>query len=185
MARPQRDLGAPSDGSALIVRVRLPAPLERRRRQAVPNAADGVPAHATMLFPFVAPERLDGAIRARLAGVAARHGPIAYRLIGPEAWPGVVYAAFDPVAPFVALQADLQAAFPGFPIYGPDFDLEFVPHVTVDEGGASVPLDDPAWRSLPAAAVAVALEVIARSTTGRWQPVWRIRLGGQPGSAAR
>ena len=118
----------------MIVRARLPAQLERWRRRAVASAADGVPAHATMLFPFVAPERLDGTVRRVLAGVAARHAPIEHRLVGPQRWPGVTYAGLDPVEPFVALHRDLQAAFPAFPIYGPAFDLEFMPHVTVDEG---------------------------------------------------
>lgn len=179
------DLGPASDRSAVIVRARLPAPLERWRRRAVADAADGLPAHATMLFPFVAPERLDDAVRRMLAGVAARHGPIEYRLIGPERWPDVIYAAVDPVRPFLVLHEDLQAAFAAFPIYGPDFDLEFVPHVTVDEGAAIVPFDNPAWRSLPRPAVARAIEVIVRPPGGRWRTAWRIRLGGQPGSAGR
>jgi 2'-5' RNA ligase len=179
------DLGPPSDRSAVIVRAHLPAPLERWRRRGVADAADGLPAHATLLFPFVAPERLDPAVRGIVAGAAARHAPIEYRLVGPRRWPGVIYAAPDPTGPFVALHRDLQVAFPSFPIYGPEFDLEFAPHVTIDEGLSVVPLDDPAWRSLPRPSVATALEVIARPSGGRWRTVWRVRLGGQPGSARR
>jgi 2'-5' RNA ligase len=179
------DLGPPSDRSAIIVRVHLPAPLERWRRRGVANAADGVPAHATMLFPFVAPERLDRAVRGIVAGAAARHPPFDYRLVGPERWPEVIYAGLDPVRPFVALHDDLRAAFPAFPMYGPDFDLEFVPHVTIDEGASVVPLEDPAWRWLPHHAVAGALEVIARPPEGRWRTVWRIALARQPPGSAR
>jgi 2'-5' RNA ligase len=171
------DLGAPCDRSAVIIRAHLPAQLERWRRRAVADAADGLPAHATMLYPFVAPERLDGTVRRLLAEVAARHAPIEHRLVGPEEWRDVTYAAVDPVGPFVALQRDLQAAFPAFPIYGPDFVLEFVPHVTVDEGAGIVPLDDRGWRSLPEAGVARAIEVIVRAPDGRWRTVWRIGLG--------
>lgn len=133
-----------------------------------------------MLYPFVEPDRLGPAVRARLAEVARRHGPIPYALDGPWVWPDVVYLSLDPGEPFVALQRDLGSAFPDFPIYGPAFDLEFVPHVTiVEEGAGCMPLDDAAWRALPRPAVASALEVIARSGEGPWRTVWRIPLGGR------
>ena len=174
-------LGLPSERSAVIVRASLPAALERLRRASVGDAADGVPAHLTMLYPFVAPARLDAEVRVRLAGVAGRHLPFDYRLSGPATWPDTVYVRVDPEEPFVRLQADLAAAFPAFPIYGRDAaSFAFVPHVTVAEGAA---VADPAtlthdgWRSLPIRATASRLEVIARPSSGPWQTVWRIRLG--------
>ena len=177
-ARPRPDLGAPSDNAAVIVRAFPPRSLERWRRRCVAQAAIGLPAHATMLYPFVAPGQLGPAVRARLAEVAERHAPIAYVLDGPRVWPDVVYLSLDPSEPFVALQRALARAFPGFPIYGPEFDLEFVPHVTIAERGAAcVPLDDPAWHFLPRAGVASAIEVIARSGDEPWRTVWRIPLG--------
>ena len=178
-------LGAPSDRSAVIVRAHLPASLERWRRRCVAQAAIGLPAHATMLYPFVAPERLGPDVRAQLVRVARRHSPIAHALDGPRAWPDVVYLSLHPSEPFVALQEDLGRAFPDFPIYGPEFDLEFVPHVTIaEEGAGCVPLDDPAWRALPRAAVASAIEVIARPEEGPWRTVWRIPLGMPPAPLA-
>lgn len=171
-------LGEPSDRSAVIVRARIPAPIDHLRRRCVAQAAIGLPAHATMLYPFVAPERLGPAVRARLAGVARRHSPIAYLLDGPRQWPDVVYLSLDPAEPFVALQRDLGREFPGFPIYGPAFDLDFVPHVTIAEEGAEcVPLDHPAWRTMPRPAGAAAIEVIARAGERPWRTVWRIPLG--------
>jgi 2'-5' RNA ligase len=185
-AHPDIDLGAPSDRSAVIVRAFPPRAIERWRRRCVAQAAIGLPAHATMLYPFVAPERLGPAVRARLAEVARRWSPIPHVLDGPRLWPDVVYLSLDPAAPFVALQRDLGRAFPDFPIYGPEFDLDFVPHVTVvEERDGCMPLDDPAWRSLPRAAVAVSIEVIARETAGRWRTVWRIPLGGRTAPARR
>ncbi|HUG30913.1 MAG TPA: 2'-5' RNA ligase family protein [Candidatus Limnocylindria bacterium] len=170
----------------MILRARLTAGLERWRRRCVDQAAVGLPAHATMLYPFVALERLGPAVRARLARVARRRSPIAHVLDGPRLWPDVVYLSLDPSEPFVELQRDLGRAFPDFPIYGPEFDLEFVPHVTIAEEGAEcVPLGDPAWRSLPLAAVASAIEVIARPADGRWRTVWRIPLGGRAAPADR
>lgn len=173
-------LGDPSPRSVVIVRARVPARLERWRRRCVAQAERGLPAHATMLYPFIAPERLGPAVRGRLAGIARRHSPIAHALDGPMVWSDVVYLSLDPSEPFVALQRDLGAEFPDFPIYGPAFDMEFVPHVTIaEEGAGRMPLDDLAWRSLPSQAVASAIEVIARSADGPWRTVWRIPLGGR------
>ncbi len=181
-------LGPPSDASAVIVRVPLPAGLERMRSRCVANAADGVPAHATLLYPFVAPDRLRPDVRARLASLAAEHEAFDFTLAGPARWPDVVYVRLEPAEPFVRLQAGLARAFPDFPIYGRDADFEFVPHASVAEGKA---LDDPGsmsgpeWAALPRPGRAVGIEVIARGPGGRWRTVWRIGLGRRPRSAAR
>ena len=54
--------------SATAIRVRLPPDLERFRVALVPNAALRVPAHATLIYPFVPAERLDAAVRSRVRG---------------------------------------------------------------------------------------------------------------------
>ena len=175
--------------SAVIVRARLPPGLERLRLRSVGDAGDGVPAHLTMLYPFLEPPQLDSGVRDRLAAVAGRFEPFAYRLAGPARWPDTVYVAVDPVEPFVRLQTDLQAAFPDWPIYGEPTGFEFVPHVTVAEGdpvALRATVTDPAWRRLPITATARALEVIATRPDGRWRLVWRIPLGrGTARPAAR
>ena len=185
-ARPA--LGPPSARSAVIVRVHLPAGLERLRRDSVGNAVDGVPAHATLLYPFVAPGRLTPDVRGLLAGVAAAHAAFDFSLAGAARWPDAVYVRVEPVEPFVRLQAALAGAFPAFPIYGPDAGFEFVPHVSVAEGAAANDprtLGDPAWAALPRPSRASAIEVIARGPGGRWRTAWRIGLGRRPRSAAR
>ena len=183
-----RDLGAPSEWSAVIVRAQLQAGLEGLRRRCVEDATDGLPAHLTMLYPFVAPERLTRSVRSAIDDVSLRHEPFSYTLSGRAIWPDTAYVAVDPVAPFIALQADLAAAFPAFPIYGTEATFDFVPHVTIAEGRSiddAATLESPAWASLPRAARASALEVIAKVGSAPWRTVWRIGLGGQPRSAAR
>jgi 2'-5' RNA ligase len=151
----------------------------------VADAADGLPAHLTLLYPFVGPERFDGRLRAALATLASATPAVDYRLVGAARWPDTVYVAIEPVDPFVALQAELQAAFPEFPIYGRPIGFGFVPHVTVAEGEA---IDDAAiraeraWSALPQTRRAAAIEVIALPPAGRWRPVWRIPLGGPAGA---
>jgi 2'-5' RNA ligase len=170
---------AEEPASAVIVRAHLPAGLERLRRRSVPDAPAGLPAHLTLLYPFVDPSRLDASVRVTVGAVAARHAPFDYRLVAAARWPDTIYVAVEPTKPFVALQADLGAAFSEHPIYGEPPGFAFVPHVTVAEGDASENsrlLDDPAWSSLPRAARAVALDVIA-DQGGGWRLVWRLRLG--------
>ena len=164
--------------SAVIVRARLPLGLERLRRRSVADAREGVPAHLTLLYPFVEPSSLDVDVRGMIAAVAARHAPFDYRLDRAGRWPDTIYVAVAPVEPFVALQADLATAFPDYPIYGEPPGFAFVPHVTIAEGSS---IDDPAtardpgWTDLPRAARASAIEVIA-SDGGGWRLLWRVRL---------
>jgi 2'-5' RNA ligase len=166
--------------SAVIVRAQLPAGLERVRRRLVGNAADGVPAHLTLLHPFIEPGVLGSEVRRRLGAVAARHPSFEYRLSGMATWPLAVYVAVRPVDPFVRLQRDLQAAFPDFPIYGEPAGFGFVPHVTVaDRDHVAEPGlgADPAWAALPRPARATAIELIGTDAGGRWRLIWRLPLG--------
>jgi 2'-5' RNA ligase len=149
----------------------------------VGNAADGVPAHLTLLHPFIEPARLDRSVRRRLREVAGRHPPFEYRQARMAEWPDAIYVAVEPVSPFAGLQRDLQAAFPDWPIYGAGADFEFVPHITVaDSPGKVQPgiRDARAWRALPRPARATAVDVIATRPDGRWRLVWRIALGVRP-----
>jgi 2'-5' RNA ligase len=174
--------------SAVIVRAPLPRGLERLRRRRVGNAAVGVPAHMTLLHPFIEPESLGPSVRRRLRDVAADHLPFDYRQERRAEWPDAIYVAVDPVRPFVRLQRDLQAAFPDWPIYGAGVDFEFEPHITVaDRVGMLEPgvREDPAWRALPRPAHTHAIDVIATRPDGRWRLVWRIPLGRSPADRIR
>ena len=166
--------------SAVVVRTILPSGLERLRRRRVGSAAVGVPAHATLLHPFIEPESLGPSVRRRLREVAADHRPFDYRQDRMAEWPDAIYVAVEPVEPFVRLHRDLQAAYPDWPIYGADGTFEFEPHITVaDRQGKLEPgvRDNPAWRTLPRLARAEAIDVIATRPDGRWRLVWRIPLG--------
>jgi 2'-5' RNA ligase len=176
--------------SAVIVRARLPAALERVRLANVDNASRGVPAHVTLLHPFIEPNALDGGVRARLAAVAAQHRAFEYRQTGIREWPAALYVAVAPEAPFVRLQRDLQATFPEWPIYAgrPGDGFRFVPHITVaDEGhiGIASARNARARGGFPGRRRAHALEVIATGEDGRWRLVWRLRLGAMAADRMR
>lgn len=147
---------------------------------AVPDAVDGVPAHVTLLYPFVGRDGLDASIRHRIESVAARHPPFEFSMTGPARWPDTIYVAVEPIEPFVRLQADLATAFPDYPIYGEGSDFEFTPHITVAEGqavGREDTMRSEAWAALPMPARAAWLDVIA-SDGAKWDLVWRMPLGG-------
>jgi 2'-5' RNA ligase len=171
--------------SAIIVRANLPPGLEHLRQTNVTDAAEGVPAHVTLLYPFVRRGELDPAVGRKIASVAARHAPFDYTMTGAARWPDTIYVAVEPVEPFVGLQADLAASFPDYPIYGEGSDFEFIPHITVAEGPAvddAGTVADPAWAALPLPARAAWLDLIA-TDGGRWDLVWRVPLGRSDGTA--
>ena len=121
--------------SALVVLAPETEPVVGAHRMTLdPSARRGVPAHLTVLFPFVPPATIDdavlGALRAALAGVA----PFTATLTR-TGWftDRVLYLAPEDPTPFVALTAAVVQAFPDQPPYGGRF-AEVVPHLTVGEG---------------------------------------------------
>jgi 2'-5' RNA ligase len=149
----------------------------------------GVPAHLTLLYPFLPPVELTPVVRTVIAQIAATESAFSYEMRGPTRWPDTIYVAVDPERPFLRLHAALAAAYPDYPIYGrPRFGL--VPHITVAEGDCvedPATLADPAWAVLPAPAGAAALEVIASNAAGRWRRVWQVPLaaGDHAGDPSR
>src|SRR5262249_62369631 len=100
------------------------------------SARDGVPAHVTVLYPFLSPALLDDAVLASLAQLFAGVPPFAFTL-DRVAWFGdaVVYLGPADPAPFRALTDLAFAGFPSCPPYGGEH-AEVVPHLTIrDRGG--------------------------------------------------
>jgi 2'-5' RNA ligase superfamily len=96
------------------------------------SAALGVPAHITVLAPFVPPDLLTPAVedelRALFAGIAA----FDFRLTEVRRWPLVVYLAPEPSERFSALIEAMADRFPSYPPYG-GIHEEVIPHLTVAE----------------------------------------------------
>ena len=165
--------------SAIVVRVRVPPAIDRLRRRWDRAAGLGVPAHVTILYPFMPPGELDPAARRVLAGIAATVEPFDVRFAAVGRFPTAVYAAPEPSEPFVRLTEAIVAAFPAFPPYGGAFD-EIVPHLTIAE---SVDADQAAIGRLTAAAMpfggrVMGLEVLIEGPDAMWRPRWRLALGG-------
>jgi 2'-5' RNA ligase len=98
-----------------------------------PVASWGVPAHVTVLYPFLPPGRIDDQVRAALGALfAARHAfDVALSRVdwfGPE----VLWLAPTPDEPFRELTNAVWARFPDAPPYGGEFD-DVIPHLTVGD----------------------------------------------------
>jgi 2'-5' RNA ligase len=164
--------------SAIVVRVSVPPAIERLRRRRDRAARMGVPAHVTILYPFMPPDDLASSIRSRLAGIGAEHEPFDVRFGRVGRFPTAVYAAPDDPAPFLALIDAVVAAFPGYLPYGGVFD-EVIPHLTLVES-TDVDLEaisEAVGRHLPFTRRVATLEVLVEGPDGRWHPRWRLPLG--------
>lgn len=124
----------PATHTAVIVAVpEAEAVVAEHRRRFDQSAAWGVPAHVTVLFPFVAPADLDDAVFARLSDALAAvpaFGCVFARCRWFEQ--EVLWLAPEPDAPLRALTEAVCRAFPmHLPYGGKHHDV--VPHLTVGE----------------------------------------------------
>lgn len=103
----------------------------RRRLDAA--AAWGVPAHVTVLYPFVHPNAVDGELLGRL-DEALSSVPAFECAFTQCKWFGeaALWLAPQPDQPFRDLTSAVWRAFPEHPPYGGAFD-DVVPHLTVGE----------------------------------------------------
>ena len=164
--------------SAIVARVPVPPALDRLRTSWDWAASVGVPAHVTVLFPFLPAERLRPEVRRELAAVAAAHPPFDVRFQQVGRFPGVVYVAPEPASPFIRLTEAVVALYPELPPYGGAFD-DVIPHLTIAES-EEAPLDDIAAAAatvLPFRYRVSTLEVLVEGGEGRWHRRWRLALG--------
>lgn len=117
--------------SALVVLVPEAENLVARFRAAHdPVAAAGIPAHVTVLFPFVSPAQIDDRVLNRLRACLRAHQPFDFVLDRIKQLPGVIGLAPEPDDPFRSLTSAVWAAFPECPPYeGKHSDI--VPHLTI------------------------------------------------------
>jgi 2'-5' RNA ligase len=161
--------------SAIVIRFRVPAAIERLRRAHDRAAQLGVPAHVTINYPFVAASELTPAIRDELAQIAGEFRAFQVTFSEAARWPGLVYLTPTPSSPFTALIDRVVACFPEHPPYAGAIS-EVIPHLTVVESDET-PLDavlTAAREAIPFEARAAALDVIVEGDEHRWRRRWRL-----------
>lgn len=118
------------------------------------SASAGVPAHVTVLVPFLDIDRIDAAVIDELRVMFGGHSPVTVRFEECGRFPDVLYLAPTPDQPFRALTEAVAARWPEAPPYGGQF-AEVVPHLTVAHRQPAHVLDE------TEAALTVRLPIIA------------------------
>ena len=95
-----------------------------------PIAAVGVPAHITVLFPFISPDLLTDSDLARATETFQRIRSFEFKLEQVDRFPESLYLVPEPDEPFIWLTEAIVREFPEYPPYGGKF-TEIVPHLTV------------------------------------------------------
>jgi hypothetical protein len=167
--------------SALVVEVSEAAPAVDgwRERTSAAKPSNGVPAHVTVLFPFVPAAEIDAELLAGLRALFEDHPPFRFELRECRRFPAVLYLAPEPPEPFVALTDAVAAAYPGYTPYEGAFD-SIVPHLTAAEGEPAVldraERDIRRWLPLAAEARDVLLLAEVEPDLARWREHTRLPL---------
>ena len=172
-----------SPGSESVLLVEVPeaeATVAGHRDRLDANASLGIPAHVTVLSPFMAPEAIGAGVLGELERLFAACRGFRFQLTG-TGWFGdeVLWLAPGDPAPFRALTACVHEAFPAFPPFGGQYE-DVVPHLTVGHGHpvADMRAAEKSVRAhLPIGAYAAAVTLMTeQSPGGRWARAARFSL---------
>jgi 2'-5' RNA ligase len=171
--------------SAVVVRIPEAERLVGRLRANLDVAAGlGVPAHMTVIAPFMPPGLIDDGALGLLAAAVGSAGAFEVTFARTR-WFGrtVLWLAPDPSGPFRDLTAAVWQRFPGYPPYArahPDV----VPHLTVGIDRPAAELEAAARAIEPglpfAARVTAAVLMRGSSEPGSWHAVAEFPLGSAP-----
>ena len=145
-----------------------------------PVAKLGMPAHVTVLYPFMPPERITDSVVRKVRDLLSSLAAFEFRLARIGRFPSVaLYLAPEPARPFIELTQAVVRAFPEYPPYGGQYDT-IVPHLTVAQGSDAD--QDFAEAELAAALPRSGIEassrevVLIENSSGRWERMHSFRL---------
>ncbi len=168
--------------SALVVRVPEAEPVVAQWRSRYdPAATWGVPAHVTVLYPFVPPDRIDGELTDRISEV-----------IGTIAAFDATFATIDqfgndvlilrpaPSGRFSALTSAVVTEWPDYLPYEGVHD-EVIPHLTVADMGPDGPFDAIAEKMLSGLPILTTVNkvdlMVGSYEPGSWHTIATFALG--------
>jgi 2'-5' RNA ligase len=154
--------------TAVIVPVpQAEAAVRSWRERLDPAAAVGVPAHVTVVYPFLPEARVDEDVVADLRRLVAAEPAFPVTLAGFDRFPGVLYLAPQPAEPFRRLTAATVRRWPEAPPYGGAFGADVIPHLTISD------------RATPERQAAAERDVAGHlPITGVVDEAWLIRFDG-------
>jgi 2'-5' RNA ligase len=167
--------------TALICRVpEAERYISHYRQRFDPSARRNVPAHVTILYPFMPPAQVDATVVASLASIAAAVRRFDYRLRETRRFPVALYLAPEPDDSFSALTEGVYRAFPDYPPFDGKFDT-VVPHVTVAHADEPqlCEIEVELRIALPPGGVRAHCEelLLIENSTGRWETMQVFALG--------
>ena len=171
--------------SAFIVRVPEAEPwIGALRERFDPSAAQGVPAHITVLYPFMPPGLVTEQVLSEIRQALHQAKPFDFQLSQVGRFPVTTYLAPDPAAPFVSLTRRLVRRFPAYPPYGGEHQ-GVVPHLTVAHGSVEeASLAEAELRAALAERGAVSSTctevVLLENSSGAWKEMQAFRLSSGP-----
>jgi 2'-5' RNA ligase len=170
--------------TALLVPVPVAESLvSELRREYDPSAAAGVPAHVTVMVPFLTPKELDAEVIAELQALIGAVPAFGFELAA-VGWFGrtVLYLAPEPSEPFVVMTEQIADAFGTAP-YSGDYD-DIVPHLTVAHASDGVELMAVADRLRPGLPLLCRAEEVwlMESDAAAWRRRERIALAASESS---
>ncbi|MDE2487390.1 MAG: 2'-5' RNA ligase family protein [Alphaproteobacteria bacterium] len=167
-----------STSGLVLLTPQLDAAIGDIRQRRDPAARQGMPAHVTVLYPFMDPVQIGPSQRGRLAEVIRGFAGFDLTFSRIGRFPEVLWIAPEPEAAILALVQAICAAFPDFAPYGGQFET-VIPHVTVAMGeGLDLGALEPQVRSRLAPPVVQRVDGVSLFTTvrRRWREVDRFLL---------
>jgi 2'-5' RNA ligase len=164
--------------SAVVVHVPEAEPVVGEWRRAhTYDAPLGMPAHVTILYPFVSCAEVAEA-EPRLAELVAGHEAFDATFARTARFPGVLYLEPEPAERFLRLTGAIAAAWPEHPPYEGAHET-VIPHLTVAEANDASLLDSIAAKiepQLPIRERIVAASLFVEHDDGRWHERSRLPL---------
>jgi hypothetical protein len=172
--------GVAAPESALAVNVPEAEPYVGALRQRFdPSAKLGMPAHITVLYPFIPPERITDVVVRKVRDILSAFAAFEFRLVRIARFPTALYLAPEPAQPFIGLTECVMRAFPEYPPYGGQYD-SIVPHLMVAVAGEGADRAEAAL--LAALPPRVGIEAscnevtLMENSSGRWERMHSFRL---------
>ena len=164
--------------SALIVVVPEAEPLVHEWRLRYDNAELGIPAHVTLIFPFVPADEIGGELADELRELFAGQPAFSFTLARVARFQDVAWLAPDPSDPFRRLTDLIFSRYAEYPPYE-GIHEEVLPHLTVAMGDAALQDEVEAALTphLPIGAHAGDVTLLVEDESGHWSESERFPLG--------
>ena len=165
------------DESTLAILVPEAEPLVRDyRARHDTSAREGMPAHVTIIWPFMHPDDLSDEILTRFETIMAQAEPIAFSLADIAQFNRqALFLRPQPDASIVALIKAVVEAFPDYPPYRGVYGPSVTPHLTVAQAKTPEEFDgaETEFRTLTNARLPIAVDNAMVSLMERRGGLWR------------